>query len=264
MRGAIFMEAAILSDMAETLHIATYNIHKGFSQFNQRMMLHELKDQLHLMRPDLIFLQEVHGEHKGHAVRHSNWPEEPQYEFLADQLWQDFAYGRNAVYPKGHHGNAVLSKYPITNWENIDISTHQLESRGLLHCEVNIPGWKENLHCVNVHLSLDARGRKKQLTAIRDRIQAMVPPSAPLIIAGDFNDWRIKAGEFLARSLHVHEVFEHLHGSSAKSFPAAMPMLRLDRIYFRGLKVKSAKVYHGRPWSRISDHAALAATMSRV
>ena len=44
------MEHAILSDMSETLHIATYNIHKGFSQFNQRMVLHALKDQLHLIQ----------------------------------------------------------------------------------------------------------------------------------------------------------------------------------------------------------------------
>ncbi|TMH80307.1 MAG: EEP domain-containing protein, partial [Betaproteobacteria bacterium] len=26
------------------LHVSTYNIHKGFSQFNRRMMIHELRD----------------------------------------------------------------------------------------------------------------------------------------------------------------------------------------------------------------------------
>ena len=256
------MEHAILSAMADTLHIATYNIHKGFSQFNQRMMMHELKDQLHLLRPDVVFLQEVQGEHRGHAERHEDWPESPQHEFLAEELWQDFAYGKNAVYPEGHHGNAVLSRYPIVSWENIDISAHAMESRGLLHCVVEVPGWHDQLHCVNVHLGLGGRGRMKQLQAMRDRIQDLVPARAPLIIAGDFNDWRIQAGKFLARSLHVQEVFEQLHGESAKSYPSAMPMLRLDRIYFRGMKVKSARVYHGRPWSRISDHAALSATMS--
>lgn len=257
-------EHVILSPMSDTLHITTYNIHKGFSQFNKRMMLHELKEQLHQMHADLVFLQEVQGEHLGHAERHEDWPEEPQYEFLADELWGDFAYGKNAVYPQGHHGNAVLSRYPIVAWENINISTHTMESRGLLHCEVEIPGWNDKLHCVNVHLGLGGRGRLKQLQAIRDRIQKVVPPHAPLIIAGDFNDWRIQAGDFLARSLHVREVFEQLHGASAKSFPAAMPMLRLDRIYYRGLKLKTAFVHHGRPWSRISDHAALSATMSRT
>ena len=158
----------------------------------------------------------------------------------------------------------MVSRYPIVAWENLNISAHTLESRGLLHCEIAIPGWLENLHCVNVHLGLGGRGRMKQLQAIRDRIQKVVPPHAPLIIAGDFNDWRIQAGDFLARSLHVREVFEQLQGASAKSYPSALPMLRLDRIYFRGLKVKTAQVHHGRPWSRISDHAALSATMSRA
>lgn len=252
-----------LSIMSDVIHITTYNIHKGFSQFNQRMVLHELKEELRRVHTDVAFLQEVLGEHRAHAERHYNWPQQSQYEFLADSIWTDYAYGKNAVYPEGHHGNALLSRYPIVKWENIDISAHPLESRGLLHCEIAIPGWQETLHCVNVHLGLGQRGRNKQVAAIRDRILSVVPSHAPLIIAGDFNDWRRTAGDFLARTLHVQEVFEHLHGKPAKSYPASLPLLSLDRIYFRGLKVKGAQVYHGRPWSRISDHAVLTATMSR-
>jgi endonuclease/exonuclease/phosphatase family metal-dependent hydrolase len=250
--------------MSGTLHIATYNIHKGFSQFNQRMVLHELKEELHRIHTDVVFLQEVVGEHRAHAVRHVDWPQKSQYEFLADSIWTDFAYGKNAVYPEGHHGNAILSRFPIVRSENIDISAHPLESRGLLHCEIQVPGWQEPVHCINVHLGLGQRGRNKQVAAIRDRIQSVVPPHAPLIIAGDFNDWRSRAGDFLARTLHVQEVFEHMHGQPARSYPAALPVLRLDRIYFRGLKVRGAQVYHGRPWSRISDHAVLSAAMSRI
>ena len=247
--------------MAETLHITTYNIHKGFSQFSRRLMLHELRDQLHALRPDVVFLQEVQGEHRLHAAHHHNWPDQSQYEFLAGSIWPDFAYGKNAVYPEGHHGNAILSRYPIAAWENIDISAHRLEQRGLLHCEIEVPGWHERVHCINVHLGLMSRGRMTQLHGLRDRIESVVPAHAPLIIAGDFNDWRSKAGEFLERSLRVTEVFEHLHGMSARSFPSSLPILRLDRIYFRGLRVKSAQVHHGRPWSKISDHAVLAAIM---
>ena len=51
-----------------------------------------------------------------------NWPDTTHYEFLADTMWSDFAYGRNAVYPQGHHGNAVLSRYPIEHYENRDVS----------------------------------------------------------------------------------------------------------------------------------------------
>lgn len=250
--------------MTDTLQVATYNIHKGFSHFNQRMVLHELRDGLHAMRPDVVFLQEVVGTHERHAARYRDWPRAPQYEFLADAVWSDFAYGKNAVYDEGHHGNAILSRFPIVLWENEDISAHRFERRGLLHCQLEVPGWDEPLHCINVHLGLFARGRSKQLVALRDRIQRLVPPHHPLIIAGDFNDWRIEACRFLADSLSVAEVFQLAHGRPARSFPSALPLLHLDRIYVRGFRVETARVLHGRPWSRISDHAALSATMVRA
>jgi endonuclease/exonuclease/phosphatase family metal-dependent hydrolase len=250
--------------MTETLHIATYNIHKGFSNFNRRMVVHELRDRLRNLGADVVFLQEVQGGHSRHGTRFADWPEEPQYEFLADSVWKDFAYGRNAVYDLGHHGNAMLSRYPIVRWENKDISTHALESRGLLHCEIEVEGWRSMLHCVCVHLGLTNRGRRTQLMALRRRIEEMVPPDAPLIVAGDFNDWRMHARSLLARPLHMSEVFEITRGGPARSFPSALPLLQLDRIYVRGFRVRRAAVHHGRPWSRISDHAALSATVVRV
>ena len=69
-----------------------------------------------------MFLQEVLGEHGKHASRYEDWPATSQYEFLADSMWSDFAYGQNAVYPDGHHGNALLSKYPIKASRNLDVS----------------------------------------------------------------------------------------------------------------------------------------------
>ena len=56
------------------LHVVTYNIHKGFSQFNQNMMVHELREQLRALGPDIVFLQEVQGMHSRHARRIDNWP----------------------------------------------------------------------------------------------------------------------------------------------------------------------------------------------
>jgi endonuclease/exonuclease/phosphatase family metal-dependent hydrolase len=49
----------------------------------------------------------------------------------------------------------------------------------------------------------------------------------------------------------------------ARSFPSALPLFRLDRIYVRGFHVENAQVHQGRPWSRISDHAVLSAKMVR-
>jgi endonuclease/exonuclease/phosphatase family metal-dependent hydrolase len=49
--------------MTQTLSIATWNIHKGFSQFNRRMMVHELRERLRELSADIVFLQEVQGLH---------------------------------------------------------------------------------------------------------------------------------------------------------------------------------------------------------
>lgn len=252
--------------MSSSLNIATYNIHKGLSLFNRRLVIHELRDHLRELGADLVFLQEVQGSHARHAVRHGNWPESPQHEFLADQIWQDHAYGRNAVYDHGHHGNAVLSRFPISRWDNEDVSAHRFESRGLLHCEIAVPGWKDVLHCVCVHLALTARGRSRQLEKLRQRIERLVPHDAPLVVAGDFNDWhwRHKATQELAHPLNMHEVFELHRGTPARSFPAALPFLRLDRIYVRGFRVTRAHVHHGGKWGRMSDHAPLTATLERI
>lgn len=249
--------------MTSKLHIATYNIHKGFSHFNRRMMVHELRERLRGLDADVIFLQEVVGHHQGHAARYHNWPASPQHEFLADSVWADFAYGKNSVYDEGHHGNAILSRYPIVRWDNEDVSAHRFESRGMLHCEISVPGWQENLHCVCVHLGLFTRGRRRQLEVLERRIEQWVPAQAPLVIAGDFNDWREVASRILVERLNLTEAFELTGGRAARSYPSALPLFRLDRIYVRGFSVENAQVHHGHPWSRISDHAVLSARMIR-
>ena len=250
--------------MTNTLNIASYNIHKGLSFFKRRLVIHEVREHLRALNADLMFLQEVQGGNARHARRFADWPEQPQTEFIADSVWTDFAYGRNAIYDAGHHGNAILSRFPIVRWDNVDISEHRFESRGLLHCEVQLPGWDAALHCVCVHLGLTARHRSRQMRALRVRIELMVPHDAPLIIAGDFNDWAQHAQAELARPLALQEVFEHTYGRPARSFPAALPLFQLDRIYVRGFSVKQARVHHGHVWARISDHAALTSTIVRL
>lgn len=247
--------------MIETLRIATYNIHKGFSNFNRRMILHDVRERLRMLDADLIFLQEVQGSNEVHGLHHTLWTA-PQHEYLADSVWSDTAYGKNSVYEEGHHGNAILSRFPIANWENEDVSAHPLERRGLLHCELDVPGWDKRLHCICVHLGLFSRWRAQQARALCDRIDRMVPHDAPLVIAGDFNDWQQRLSNLLRERLDVHEVFEATRGRPARSFPAGLPLLSLDRIYVRGLRVKSARLMQGKAWSKLSDHAALSAHVS--
>jgi len=244
------------------LHVTTFNIHKGFSQFNRRMMVHELRERLRHLNPDIVFLQEVQGLHLGHAENHHDWPSEPQHEFLAEDVWHAAAYGHNMVYDHGHHGNAILSRFPILHSHNQDVTHLQFEKRGLLHCQIELPGGQP-AHCVCVHLSLFGYSRRRQMTALADYLDRMADITAPLIIAGDFNDWNNRASQHLTQRLGLTEVFSGRNGAPCRSFPAALPMFRLDRIYVRGFKIHRTEVHHGYPWSAISDHAALSAHLAR-
>lgn len=240
--------------------VATYNIHKGLSHLKRRVVIHELRDKLHGLAADILFLQEVQGEHSRNAGRYDNWPGKPQHEFIADEVWQEVAYGRNAVYRHGHHGNALLSRFPMLSAENQDISAHAFESRGLLHCTIRLTPRGPVIHCINTHLGLFERGRQWQIKALCERIRTTVPQHEALIVAGDFNDWRNRASRTLVDELGVEEVFEAQSGRSARTYPSVLPVFRLDRIYMRGLKVVDAHVHYAFPWGRVSDHAALAAT----
>lgn len=241
------------------LKLLTLNIHKGFSTFNRRFVLHELREAVRGVGADVVFLQEVIGDHALHSTRHSRWPAIPQYEFLADSIWKDFAYGRNAVYTEGHHGNAVLSKFPIVRHENHDISIAGPERRGLLHCVLQVPDHATQIHAICVHLSLTENHRRRQIQRLCELVHDHIPPEAPLFIAGDFNDWRGYAHARLQRCAGLREAFLHRNGSAARSFPARLPLLKLDRIYFRNASVLDLAKLSARPWSHLSDHAALTA-----
>lgn len=243
------------------ISIATYNIHKGYSQFNRRFVLHDLRERLRELDADIVFLQEVQGAHERFSRQSLAYALLPQHEFLAQESWPHYAYGKNSVYDSGHHGNAILSRYPILNWNNQDISAHRFESRGVLCCELELPQRKIGLYCLCVHLGLFARGRRLQLGSLVDYIQSQVPADAPLIIAGDFNDWNNRARHLLARELDMQEVFENGRGTLARSYPAGFPLFRLDRIYVRGLSVIDAAVHSQYPWNKISDHAALSSRL---
>lgn len=245
-----------------TFRVLTVNMHKGFAQFNRKFILHELREAVRGVAADVVFLQEVQGDHGGHRARYADWPDVPQYEFLADELWPEFAYGRNAVYPGGHHGNAVLSKYPIVRHDNRDVSVLGQENRGLLHCELRIPGHGSSLHAICVHLGLKEAHRSSQLDLLCRLVRDDIPAGAPVLVAGDFNDWRRRAHRVLERGAGLHEVFVQAHGRAARTFPARLPMLQLDRIYVRDARVHAPMVLPRRPWSHLSDHAPIAAQIS--
>lgn len=265
------------------LRVATYNIHKGVTSIRSRPRVHALKQAISLFEAQVVFLQEVQGKHDLNAARygeehhgHQHWPEQAQHEFFAGDS-HHAAYGMNAVYDHGHHGNALLSAFPIAATRNHDVSDHAYEQRGILHCVLDTPA--AQVHCYVVHLGLFEGGRTRQAAALIEAVLASAPPDAPLIIAGDFNDWRNTLGDKLRASLGVVEVFDQIGSRTtldelvgtlwrpapvtpARTFPAALPFFRLDRIYVRGFQVEAAEVMHGTLWATLSDHAPIVATLT--
>jgi len=248
--------------MPHTIKILTYNIHKGFSVANRRFILHDIKASLRQLDTDVVFLQEIQGEHNIKQHNIVNWPSDSQFEFLADEVWDHHAYGKNAIYKSGHHGNAILSKYPFIEWENINVSPIRSASRSLLHGVIQIPSKNTKIHLICVHLGLFSREREKQLSILAQRINSHIPRNEPLIIAGDFNDWSGNAAKHLQQDLGLVEIFKHTTGHYARSFPAWLPMLNMDRIYFRGLEPISCEKLHMSHWKKLSDHTPLVATFS--
>ena len=185
----------------------TVNTHKGFTSFNRRFILPELRDAVRKVHADVVFMQEVQGTHEEHGKKFESWPEAPHYEFLADSIWPQYAYGRNVVYPKGDHGNAVMSKFPIVHYQNHDVSLPGPEKRGLLHCVLRVPGQAIDVHAICVHLGLAESHRTQQLDLLCEMVRSEVPDNAPLIVAGDFNDWRRRAHDTLWREVGLREVF---------------------------------------------------------
>ncbi len=241
------------------IRILTLNVNAGFDITRRRFQLPSLRDAVHSVGADIVLLQEVLGRHAGHARRHAQWPAQPQHEYLAHTLWPHHAYGRNAVFTEGEQGNALLSRFAITGFDNRDISIAGHEPRGLLHAQLAVPDGE--LHVICTHLGLLESHRRHQLQSLRRVVEQHVPADAPLIVAGDFNDWRTRGHDMLIDA-GLQEAFHVAHGRLARTFPARRPILPLDRIYFRNATVCSASVLSSRPWSHLSDHAGLLADLA--
>lgn len=245
-----------------TLRVASFNMHKGVTHFNTRLSLQHQRNALANLNADLVFLQEVRDVHAPHAKRFAMWPQQGQMHFLSQSIWPHTAYGKNAFYPNGHHGNAILSKFPLQTIANTNISAHRIEQRGMLHCKIDIPHWERPLHAFCLHLGLLASWRQQQLAAIADYIEdELSDQSAPIILAGDFNDWSTRAGEAIAARLNLVEAFKHHHGKHARSFPAFFPLLKLDRIYVRGFDIQHAATHGNQGLLNHSDHVILTSTL---
>ncbi|MFJ1300447.1 endonuclease/exonuclease/phosphatase family protein [Pseudomonadota bacterium AL_CKDN230030165-1A_HGKHYDSX7] len=209
------------------IRVVSYNIHKGRSSLGTRESLNDLRLGLYGLRPDLVFLQEVQGRNQQSSVL------DQQHESLAAALRMQAAYGRNAVRPSTDHGNALLSRFEILGHENEDISDHRLEQRGMLHARIDVGGTE--VHCFVVHLGLFAGSRARQIQLLTERIKREVPDGAPLLIAGDFNDWGDRLAPMFVQQLGLYEVFSHAPRTAGGDLPRLRDSMRRLTNVLRGV-----------------------------
>ncbi|MEO7940695.1 MAG: endonuclease/exonuclease/phosphatase family protein [Burkholderiaceae bacterium] len=235
------------------VRVATYNIHKGVQGMGprRRLEIHNLGHAVEQLDADIVCLQEVRRLNRGEARYFSRWPDVPQADYLAPPGYEA-VYRTNATTRHGEHGNAMLSRWPVLAHQHEDMSDHRFEQRGLLHSQVNVHG--QAVHVVVVHLGLMRASRLRQIAQLERYIAREVPVTAPLIVAGDFNDW----GTMVQREMAGMGLLG-FKGPIHPTFPSRLPLAQLDHVYARGLLPHGLLVPRGRIWWRMSDHLPLVA-----
>jgi endonuclease/exonuclease/phosphatase family metal-dependent hydrolase len=236
-----------------TLRVATYNIHKGVQGLGpvRRLEIHNIGHAVEQLDADIICLQEVRKVHAREEQYFTRWPELPQADFLAPEGYEA-VYQTNAKTRHGEHGNALLSRWPVVSQGHEDMSDHRFEQRGLLHAQVAVG--KRVVHVIVLHLGLIRGSRVRQVDQLGRYIEREIPRKAPLLVAGDLNDWGGKLRPAMnALGLHDHVAERQL------TYPSRLPLTQLDYVYARGLKPVGVEVPRGRIWWRMSDHLPLIA-----
>ena len=235
-------------DPSTILRVATYNIHKGVQGIGprRRLEIHNIGHAVEQLDADVVCLQEVRKENRLLQRHFAHWPDQPQADFLAPEGYEA-VYRTNALTRHGEHGNALLSRWPVVGHGHENMSDHRFEQRGLLHVEILFHGLP--VHVVVVHLGLIAGSRVRQTAQLAAFLAREVPGNAPLVVAGDFNDWKAQ----LQPMFHAIDLraFEDRH---PPTFPSRLPLLQMDYVYARGMRPLKVTVPRGPIWARMSDH----------
>jgi len=169
----------ILDLMSTTFRVATYNIHKC-KGLDFRVRPRRIVEVLRQIKADVIALQEVVSVDNGHA-------EKNQARFIADELGLEMTKGENRRHRGGGYGNVLLSRFPIVESRNLDITIGGREPRGCLHTGIRVlPDTVVdiyNLHLGTAYLERRRQARRLLATEILNRRH-----TAPRIMLGDFNE----------------------------------------------------------------------------
>jgi endonuclease/exonuclease/phosphatase family metal-dependent hydrolase len=222
------------------ISVATYNVHRwtghnGRGQPDPARACFVISE----LRADVIALQEVLRPFRG----------DDPLEALADRLGLHVAFAATRTHRLGELGNAILSRGPIGGVFVLDLSYSRMERRLAMAAQLPYAGGV--LDIVATHLALGARTRHRQVRSLLDHPRL---PGAPTLLLGDLNAWRrCKATRALDEELAFHGM------PWPPSFPAARPVLALDRIYSRGIRVLGVATHTSAAARRASDHLPVVA-----
>ncbi len=230
--------------------LLSFNIHKGIGGVDRKYDLARVVDTISFYEPDVVLLQEV--DEGVPRSRHHR-----QAELLADAIQlPHIAYQPNVRLRVGHYGNAILSRFPLHEAIDVDLTLRPKKCRGALLTRLSVPVGEHTKTIVlaNVHLGLS--GFERQIQMRRLLANGYLGPlrrRTPLVIAGDYNDvWGTLGRRVLDRA-----GFSPASGK-IRTFPAAMPLRSLDRVFYRGdLRPLRAFAGHTDSARRASDHLPL-------
>lgn len=234
------------------LRILSYNIHKCIGGVDRRYDPSRIADVIRKLDVDVLMLQEVDA-----GVTRSRG--DKQVELLGDELGLPYRtwFPNVTVRGGGHYGNAVLSRYPLIESSNLDLTLRFKKARSALHAVLRVrhDDIDRTLHVFNMHLGLARYERKIQLQKFLDSQPfAHLHHDTPVIVGGDLNDVYGGLGELLAPA--------GFRGIDRRplTFPAWGPMRALDAIFVRGnvdyLRLARCDTELAR---RASDHRPLVA-----
>jgi endonuclease/exonuclease/phosphatase family metal-dependent hydrolase len=231
------------------MRILSWNIHGGLGT-DGKHDLGRVADVLEQSGCDAAALQEVGDPHRASAhetADHASW--------LARRLGWHVAYGPNLVLAGRPYGNAILSRYPIANARNYDLSVEGREPRGCLRADLELPGGR-SLHLFDLHLGLSGGERRRQATMLLSAdLLRDAALTAPLVVCGDFNMWSPLPGPILRllRS-HLRDAAAEL-GTRNATWPSRFPLIRLDRAYVdAGVSLSGCGVVNDQRTRSASDH----------
>lgn len=233
------------SPAGKELVVATYNVHRwtGVGGNNRGPDPERASFVISELGADVLALQEVIRPFAG---------EDPLVR-LADQLRLHVAFVATRIHRLGELGNAILSRWPISSASLLDLNFSRLERRTAVAAQLSSESGPLSL--VATHLALVDRTRHRQVRHLLDHPHLQ----GPVILLGDMNLWRTndKATRTLEAELPTHSEIDW-----PASFPAARPVLALDRIYARGAKVLDVRAHQSPAARRASDHLPVIARVS--